>query len=87
MEAIEEDALVHSVAFRVTEAQWLKLRKKAQQEGTSVPRLAKAACLRGRASKRVLVPLAGTARVLESNRRARRGKNRRAEILSRDPSP
>jgi hypothetical protein len=38
-----ENELVHSVAFRVTEAQWLKLKRIADQEGTSVPQLAKAA--------------------------------------------
>ena len=29
--------LVHSVAFRVTEAQWLKLQQRAQEEGKSIP--------------------------------------------------
>ena len=38
-----ENELVHSVAFRVTEAQWLKLKQRADQEGKSVPQLAKAA--------------------------------------------
>lgn len=37
-----ESDLVHSVAFRVTEAQWLKLQERAEQEGTSIPQLAKA---------------------------------------------
>ncbi len=35
--------LVHSVAFRVTESQWLKLQQQAEIEGTSIPQLAKAA--------------------------------------------
>jgi hypothetical protein len=33
--------IAHSVAFRVTEAQWLKLQQIAQQEETSIPQLAK----------------------------------------------
>ena len=43
MDERAESELVHSVAFRVTEAQWLKLQKRAEQEGTSIPQLAKAA--------------------------------------------
>lgn len=43
MDERAETDLVHSVAFRVTEAQWLKLQRRAQQEGTTVPQLAKAA--------------------------------------------
>jgi hypothetical protein len=38
-----ENDLVHSVAFRVTEAQWLKLKQRADQEGTTVPQIAKTA--------------------------------------------
>ena len=38
-----ENGLFHSVAFRVTEAQWLKLKQKADQKGTSISQLAKAA--------------------------------------------
>jgi hypothetical protein len=35
------DELVHSVAFRVTEAQWLNLQKRAKEAATSIPQLAK----------------------------------------------
>ena len=38
-----ETDLVHSVAFRVTESQWLKLQQYAQQKGATIPQLAKAA--------------------------------------------
>jgi hypothetical protein len=34
---------VHSVAFRVTEGEWGRLQRRAQEEGTTVPELAKAA--------------------------------------------
>jgi len=37
------EELVHSVAFRVTEAQWRRLQQRANQEGTSISKLAKAA--------------------------------------------
>lgn len=43
MDENTETDLVHSVAFRVTETQWLKLQHHAQQEGTTIPQLAKAA--------------------------------------------
>ena len=43
MDERTEADLVHSVVFRVMEAQWLKLQRRAQQEGTTVPQMAKAA--------------------------------------------
>ena len=42
----KEPELLHSVAFRVTEAQWLTLQKRAQQLETTVPQLAKLALFR-----------------------------------------
>jgi hypothetical protein len=38
-----KEELLHSVAFRVTEAQWIDLRKRAGQQATSIPQLAKLA--------------------------------------------
>jgi hypothetical protein len=35
--------LVHSVAFRVTEAQWIDLQRCAEKEAATVPQLAKLA--------------------------------------------
>lgn len=43
MDERAETDLVHSVAFRVTESQWLKLQRYAQQKGATIPQLAKAA--------------------------------------------
>ena len=43
MRELAEGELVHSVAFRVTEAQWRRLQQWASQEGNSIPQLAKAA--------------------------------------------
>ena len=39
----DQAELVHSVAFRVTEAQWTSLQKWAKQEATTIPQLAKLA--------------------------------------------
>ena len=35
------DTLQHSVAFRVTDKEWRTLKRKAEQERTTVPQLAK----------------------------------------------
>lgn len=35
--------LVHSVAFRVAEDQWIALQRYAKKEGTTIPQVAKAA--------------------------------------------
>lgn len=39
----EKEELRHSVAFRVTEAEWIDLKKRAVKESTSIPQLAKLA--------------------------------------------
>lgn len=41
MAARNSDGLMHSVAFRVTEAQWKSLQQVAQSQMTTVPQLAK----------------------------------------------
>lgn len=37
-----EPSLVHSVAFRVSEDQWIALQRYAKNEGTTIPQVAKA---------------------------------------------
>lgn len=38
-----DPSLVHSVAFRVSEDQWLALQRYAENEGTTIPQVAKEA--------------------------------------------
>lgn len=38
-----EPSLVHSVAFRVSEDQWIALQRYAENEGATIPQVAKAA--------------------------------------------
>lgn len=37
----DDPTLVHSVAFRVSEDQWVALKRYAENNGTTIPRLAK----------------------------------------------
>jgi len=39
----DDSELLHSVAFRVTEEHWLILKKRAEQEGTTIAQLARLA--------------------------------------------
>ena len=42
MTKTSKETLQHSVAFRVTDKEWRTLKRKAEQESTTIPQLAKA---------------------------------------------
>ncbi|MBK9584591.1 MAG: hypothetical protein IPO55_01555 [Alphaproteobacteria bacterium] len=64
----DNDQLRHSVAFRVTESEWIKLQAIAGESGVTVPQFAKALLFKSaglRPSERKKSPYGQAARMIE----------------------